>query len=377
MDSDPRKPSSIRPFPWSALPAVPREASGAWRDARRAVAGAIDTGAIGGALSEILGERARVQVTRVEVAVDDTARLGSVSIALGTVDDAVRVELELDVELARAIVGHAIGRPVKIGQPQTPLGPEVEGALMAVVLQVARRAHGAGAPFVPVGRGAWRRALGERRLCVHAAVHLDRDAYAARATVELRSTLWGPSADPAARLFSLGGLSISLPLVAAVSLGRASELFALAPGDIWLPGGGWTARRDPASARLVGEGVLAAPASTRGIGVKLGPDGEIVLVGEKAISLDVETAMPSPNEDQTATSEIVLDAPMIVRVEVGAVTLTAAEWSALGPGDVIALGRRVNEPVVLRIAGTQVARGELVDIEGEIGVRIRERGGST
>jgi len=93
--------------------------------------------------------------------------------------------------------------------------------------------------------------------------------------------------------------------------------------------------------------------------------------------LDVEKPMTSPNQDETATSEVVLDAPLVVRVEVGAVTLSAAEWAALATGDVVALGRRVHEPVVLRIAGTEVARGELVDIEGELGVRIRERARST
>jgi flagellar motor switch/type III secretory pathway protein FliN len=111
--------------------------------------------------------------------------------------------------------------------------------------------------------------------------------------------------------------------------------------------------------------------------VKVGESGEIVVVGGDTVLLDVETTMQSPNQDQTATSEVVLDAPLVVRVEVGAVTLSAAEWAALGPGDVVALGRRVQEPVVLRIAGAEVARGELVDIEGELGVRIRERARST
>ena len=77
--------------------------------------------------------------------------------------------------------------------------------------------------------------------------------------------------------------------------------------------------------------------------------------------------------EDTATSEVILDAPLVVRVELGAVTLTAREWASLGAGDVIALGRRVSEPIILRVAGVEVARGELVDIEGELGVRIRQR----
>ncbi len=76
-----------------------------------------------------------------------------------------------------------------------------------------------------------------------------------------------------------------------------------------------------------------------------------------------------------AAADAALDAPLVVRVELGVVTMTAREWARLRPGDVIETGRRIAEPVVLRIAGRAVAKGELVDIEGELGVRIRELGG--
>jgi flagellar motor switch/type III secretory pathway protein FliN len=45
----------------------------------------------------------------------------------------------------------------------------------------------------------------------------------------------------------------------------------------------------------------------------------------------------------------------------------------LARGDVLALGRRIGEPVILRVGGVAVARGDLVDIDGEVGVRITER----
>jgi len=57
----------------------------------------------------------------------------------------------------------------------------------------------------------------------------------------------------------------------------------------------------------------------------------------------------------------------------GAVTLTVREWASLAPGDVIALGRRVSEPVLLRAAGLEIGRGELVELDGELGVEFRER----
>jgi type III secretion protein Q len=368
---EPRR--TIRPYPWAALPAVAREAPGALRDVRRAVAGAIDVGSMGTALSETVGATASVTITAIEVASDDAAKPGGASLALATLDDALRIHLELDSELARALVARVLGRPVKLGHARAALAPEIEGALSAIALQVARRAHGGGPALVPFDHGAWRLEPGDRRLRVDATVTLDGAAYAARAIVALRHTATFPTRDAASRLSSLGRLPITLPLVAAVSLLRAAEAFALAAGDVWLPGNGWTARLEKAPARLVGSAVLAPPGSPRGIDVKLGDAGEIVVVGGKTILLDVEAAMPSPNQDQTATSEVVLDAPLVVRVEVGAVTLSAAEWAAMGPGDVVALGRRVHEPVLLRVAGTEVARGELVDIEGELGVRIRER----
>lgn len=76
--------------------------------------------------------------------------------------------------------------------------------------------------------------------------------------------------------------------------------------------------------------------------------------------------------DAPTLTEVVLDAAVVVRVELGEVGLTAREWARLAPGDVLETGLRVAEPVALRVAGRVVARGELVDVEGELGVRIRE-----
>ena len=69
------------------------------------------------------------------------------------------------------------------------------------------------------------------------------------------------------------------------------------------------------------------------------------------------------------------DIPVVVRVEIGEATMTAREWAALRPGDVVTLGRRAGEHVVLRAGGVPVARGELVTVDGEVGVRVVERFG--
>jgi flagellar motor switch/type III secretory pathway protein FliN len=64
---------------------------------------------------------------------------------------------------------------------------------------------------------------------------------------------------------------------------------------------------------------------------------------------------------------------VLVRVEIGSVTLPAREWAAIGVGDVVALDRRVGDAVHLRVARRIIARGELVDVDGAIGVRVLER----
>jgi flagellar motor switch/type III secretory pathway protein FliN len=74
-----------------------------------------------------------------------------------------------------------------------------------------------------------------------------------------------------------------------------------------------------------------------------------------------------------ALVEAVGEVPVVVRVEIGVAEMRAREWAELGRGDVIALGRKIGEPVTLRVGGVTVARGELVEIEGEIGVRILGR----
>jgi len=44
--------------------------------------------------------------------------------------------------------------------------------------------------------------------------------------------------------------------------------------------------------------------------------------------------------------------------------------TSVAVGDTVSLARPLAEPVTLRVGGVEVAKGELVDIEGEMGVRI-------
>jgi flagellar motor switch/type III secretory pathway protein FliN len=377
LDARVQRAPEIRAYPWDALDIVPREAAHLLRDARRAVRRAIDERKIGESLSELLGEHVSIIVGDVNVAAANATPLHGATLTFATADDAVRVELDVEHELSRTLVARVVGRPTRLGDPRLPLAPEIEGGLAAIACSVARRAHGAGETLRPVGSGALRLAPGERRIDVHATVLIGADAYAARATIQMRRTFTPETADPASELASLGKIPISMPVVAAISLARTIDVYGLEPGDVWMPGDGWSVRRagdagGRGASAIAGEILLAAPGTERAIRARLGENGEIVVVGVETTQHDAE-AKPMSEHDPSATSEVALDAPLVVRVELGAVTMSAREWAALRPGDVVAVGRRVSEPVVLRIAGMEVARGELVDIEGELGVRIREQ----
>jgi flagellar motor switch/type III secretory pathway protein FliN len=77
------------------------------------------------------------------------------------------------------------------------------------------------------------------------------------------------------------------------------------------------------------------------------------------------------NTETTATSAV-LEAPIVVRLELGSVSMSARNWAELRPGDVIETGQRIAEPVLLRAGDRVLARGELVNVDGELGVRVLE-----
>ena len=59
-------------------------------------------------------------------------------------------------------------------------------------------------------------------------------------------------------------------------------------------------------------------------------------------------------------------------VEVGTAELTIDELFALKSGEVVRLAQQVNEPVVLRLDGKPMARGNLVAVDDNFGVQLTE-----
>ncbi len=68
------------------------------------------------------------------------------------------------------------------------------------------------------------------------------------------------------------------------------------------------------------------------------------------------------------------DLPVVVRVELGRVGLTLGQVAALRPGDILELAKDPAEPVALVVEDRVIGRGEIVRVEGELGVRVIELG---
>jgi len=88
----------------------------------------------------------------------------------------------------------------------------------------------------------------------------------------------------------------------------------------------------------------------------------------------VRTAMSQPSASQKPSTPppgvAALDVPVTLTVELGRVNMTLEQLADIKPGDVVELGRHSRAPVEITSNGRLVARGDLVLIDTELGVRV-------
>ncbi|MFW6118980.1 MAG: flagellar motor switch protein FliN [Planctomycetota bacterium] len=70
--------------------------------------------------------------------------------------------------------------------------------------------------------------------------------------------------------------------------------------------------------------------------------------------------------------DLVLDISMPVTVELGRATMTVRELLQMGPGSVVELDRSAGEPIDLYVRDVCFARGEVVVVDNNFGLRITE-----
>ena len=115
-----------------------------------------------------------------------------------------------------------------------------------------------------------------------------------------------------------------------------------------------------ASGRLlrVEEGITSEPQ----------PDRPLSLARIESTFMDKQTlaSVAGSNESKAPS----LDVPVTLTVELGRLNLTLTQLADLKPGDVVELNRHSRAPVELTSNGRLVARGELILIDTDLGVRV-------
>ena len=151
-------------------------------------------------------------------------------------------------------------------------------------------------------------------------------------------------------------------------------------GFTWMTAAEW-GTLNPGDAILVERPLLAPDGEmvlTAGpLALRARPDqGRLVVTANWPIRPQGERLMDSDEYDDSEGSPLdeLRQVPLRVAFDVGEVHLTVAELESLQVGQALDLGRPLSEAVQVRINGTRVGWGELIDISGRLGVVLRALG---
>jgi len=75
---------------------------------------------------------------------------------------------------------------------------------------------------------------------------------------------------------------------------------------------------------------------------------------------------------ECASMDLLLDIQLEVSAELGRTSVPVRDVLSLGPGSIVSLSKTASEPVDVLVNGKLIARGEVVVVEENFGVRITE-----
>jgi flagellar motor switch/type III secretory pathway protein FliN len=300
---------------------------------------------------------------------------------------ATRVGLGIETPLAHGVVDGLLGFDRPAEESRLQISPVEWGVLTMVAAETLRRLSGSAGPL-----GQWDLLLDRvgpdpfdtsglgRVITIRWPLRIGAGEGAARLWVsESLAARWlgaepkpseFPHADALARFPELSGEWFAKAGV--IPLDRGSAMLRVG-GFLTLGGTGMSG--EPESPK--GVVTLALKTSDR--------DGRFVIPGEsEPLSgggrfrstgpihhvLTPREGLPMSPSSSTSGGSPVPDVPLTLVVELGRVNLTLARLAELRPGDVVPLGRHPREPIELTSGGRLVARGELVQVDDELGVRL-------
>jgi len=344
---------ALEAFPWGALSRTTRRVEAKLWNARRRLEPALVLGVFAERLAELVGAEVEIVVRDVDQKPPPSSFWNLGFEVHGTGE---HFGVGLEAPLGSALLSAFLRRPLPLVPSELSADPALLGGLSALFVEAARATRGR-----DVLRPAQLRDASDA-VVVHATLIVGGRPYAA--AVWLGSDL-EPALPRAGLLTHLGAIELELPLVIGATLSTPRTLAALRPGDALCPGPDLWVKE-----RAIGRAALVAPTSEAGLGVELLADGRIVVREPTQVALAAPESNVSQDAEPSALEQVVLDTPLVVRVELASVSLPAREWAGLRAGDVIETRRRIGGPVVLRAGGRALAHGELVNLDGELGVRV-------
>jgi flagellar motor switch protein FliN/FliY len=98
----------------------------------------------------------------------------------------------------------------------------------------------------------------------------------------------------------------------------------------------------------------------------------LVAGGVVEATFALQVTLPQPSRGQRGSIDLLRNVAMEVTVEIGRTRMTVQELLSLHPGEVIELDRAASAPADLLVNGTLIARGEIVVVDEDFGLRISE-----
>ncbi len=296
--------------------------------------------------------------------------------------------LELSRELVAAVADRALGGDGRTLAPDEALDPLELGVLGYVAARSAARTRGelrvssAMASHARVLAALELGNTGEERVLVLPIRVALGDAHG-HARLFLTALA---QAQPSSRALDIPEALCALPVTlcahaATVALSTA-ELGALEPGDVVFPERTGLLRDAQGWYGELALHALGAPAGHALAAVLHGANITLERAQPQALRAaqartrgrqSMDDQEPRATGEETEGERLARHAPIELCLELARFVVPLEELLALKPGAVWSTGRAIGEHVTLSAAGRSIARGELVDIDGEIGVRILER----
>ncbi len=350
---------TVSPFPFHTLPRLSaadvaaRNAAVAWLSARPPIEG---EGALAGDGAEpaevidVLGVRARGW----RVAHVGRRELDSSSAMVWIEREGWRALLALPGEVIRALARRLLSSPADLSAPRPLTSAEQGVAAMLAAAALAKVAPRLTvAPWQPFPELRAALAATEQRIagwpCLAVSLTVDDHQHTLHLWIPPQLAHVRPARTRGARLPRwCQPFPVELPVVVATAPMRPAQLAQLRVRDV----------------------VVVAPSAS----------GAELRAGRGAFALRIETGRPdaviessylrrvqSPAAPSDALAE---DVTIELTVTLGTLSLSLLQLTELSVGQVISLGRPLHGPFELRARGQLIGSGELVEVEGSLGVRV-------